>query len=41
MDEVKKSDLLQLPGYEAIEHPEMEEEEEEKGEEDETIEKIK
>ena len=24
MDEVKKSDLLQLPGYEAIEHPEME-----------------
>ena len=25
MDEVKKSDLLQLPGYEAIEHPEMEE----------------
>ena len=28
MDEVKKSDLLQLPGYEAIEHPEMEEEEE-------------
>ena len=45
MDEVKKSDLLQLPGYEAIEHPEMEEEEEEeeeeKGVEDETIEKIK
>ena len=29
MDEVKKSDLLQLPGYEAIEHPEMEEVEEE------------
>ena len=25
MDEVKKSDLLQLPGYEAIEHPEMKE----------------
>ena len=25
MDEVKKSDLLQLPGYKAIEHPEMEE----------------
>ena len=24
MDEVKKSDILQLPGYEAIEHPEME-----------------
>ena len=47
MDEVKKSDLHQLPGFEAIEHPEMEEEEEgeeeeeEKGEEDETIEKIK
>ena len=45
MDEVKKSDLLQLPGYEANEHPEMEEEEEEeegeKGEKDETIEKIK
>ena len=43
MDEVKKSDLLQLPGYEAIEHPEMEEEEEEeeKGEEDETNEKIR
>ena len=26
MDEVKKSDLLQLPGFEAIEHPEIEEE---------------
>ena len=25
MDEVKKSDLLQLPGYEAIEHPEIKE----------------
>ena len=24
MDEVKKSDILQLPGYDAIEHPEME-----------------
>ena len=24
MDEVKKSDILQLPGYEAIEHPEIE-----------------
>ena len=28
MDEVKKSDLLQLPGYEAIEHPEIKESEE-------------
>ena len=28
MDEVKKSDLLELPDYEAIEHPEMEEKEE-------------
>ena len=27
MDEVKKSDLLQLPGYEAIEHPEIKESE--------------
>ena len=25
MDEVKRSDLLQLPGFEAIEHPEMKE----------------
>ena len=50
MDEVKKSDLLQLPGFEALEHPEMEEEEkeEEKKEEEEEeeskkdiIEKIK
>ena len=50
MDEVKKSDLLQLPGFEATEHPEMEEEEkeEEKKEEEEEeeskkdiIEKIK
>ena len=39
MDEVKESDLLQLPGFEAIEHPEMEEEEEE--EQDETKEKMK
>ena len=28
MDEVKKSDLLQLPGYEATEHPEIKESEE-------------
>ena len=28
MDEVKKSDILQLPGYDAIEHPEMEKTEE-------------
>ena len=28
MDEVKKSDILQLPGFEAIEHPEMEKTEE-------------
>ena len=28
MDEVKKSDILQLPGYDAIEHPEMKETEE-------------
>ena len=28
MDEVKKSDILQLPGYEAIEHPEMKKTEE-------------
>ena len=28
MDEVKKSDLLNLPGYEAIEHPEMKKTEE-------------
>ena len=28
MDEVKKSDLQQLPGYEAIEHPEMKKTEE-------------
>ena len=34
MDEVKKSDLLQLPGFEAIEHPEMEEEEKEEEEEE-------
>ena len=27
MDEVKKSDLLQLPGYDAIEHPEIKESE--------------
>ena len=27
MDEVKRSDFLQLPGYEAIEHPEKETEE--------------
>ena len=27
MDEVKRSDLLQLPGYEAIEHPEIKESE--------------
>ena len=25
MDEVKRSDLLQLPGFEAIEHPEIKE----------------
>ena len=28
MDEVKRSDLLQLSGFEAIEHPEMKETEE-------------
>ena len=28
MDEVKKSDILQLPGYEAIDHPEMKKTEE-------------
>ena len=28
MDKVKKSDILQLPGYDAIEHPEMKETEE-------------
>ena len=35
MDEVKKWDLDQLPGYEAIEEPEMEKEEKEEPDEDE------